>query len=205
MSVVGNPRGGSAIIDGSVAPSRHGIIDSGKRQATPLKRTPDGRLVGESWYIFSQLRDRPFDGGVLPGFAVIDTPLAFIRHAHYMLAYQGAGAIKQFAKSFSRRRPCYILIDQGRIVGFGTLAIGFCRDYPVEDDAVVIGTVWTDEAMRGRGLATAAIRAAMNYMIARGTRKFYIDTAQSNYPMLRSIGKLEFGVSSGKFVIGDAS
>lgn len=205
MSVVGNPRDTSAMVVETTAQSRADNIASAARQATPRTITPDGRLVGETWYIFSQLRHCPFNDAALPGFAVIDTPLAFIRHAHRMLAYQGAGAIKQFAKSFSRRRPCYILIDQGRVVSFGTLAVGFCRHYPVEDDAVVIGTVWTDEDMRGRGFATLAIRAAMNHMFLLGTRKFYIDTAQSNRPMLRSIEKLNFGMPTGKFVIGDAS
>ncbi len=118
-----------------------------------------------------------------------------------MIRFQGIGAINQFAKSFSRRRPCFILVRNGSVANFGTLSIGFCKDYAVENDAVVIGTIWTDEEMRGTGLATLAIRAAMNYMIDQGRHTFYIDTAVVNKPMLRSIEKLEFGEPSGTFVV----
>ncbi|MEZ5857354.1 MAG: GNAT family N-acetyltransferase [Hyphomicrobiaceae bacterium] len=151
--------------------------------------------------IYRQVRKNFFPATGMHRFHVIDSPVAFIRHAGSFAKFQGLGAIKQFAKSFSRRRPCYIVLDHGHVVSFGTLSIGFCKDYAVEGDAVVIGTVWTIEAMRGKGLATLAIQEAMNYMIARGRYTFYIDTGVINKPMLRSIEKLGFGEPSGTFVV----
>ncbi|MFC6518651.1 GNAT family N-acetyltransferase [Undibacterium arcticum] len=81
----------------------------------------------------------------------------------------------------------------GSLVSTGVLALGYCRTYKVEPEAVVIGTIGTDPRRRGEGLATRAIKAAMNAMINRGHTLFYIDTLRGNVAMLRSIEKLGFG------------
>jgi len=81
----------------------------------------------------------------------------------------------------------------GNLVSAGVLALGYCRYYKVEPEAVVIGTVSTDPKRRGEGLATRSIKVAMNAMIGRGLTVFYIDTRGDNIAMQRSIEKLGFG------------
>ena len=109
------------------------------------------------------------------------------------------GFARQLVKTLSKNRLFYFTLSDGAVVTIGTLAIGFCNFYTVEPDAVVIGSVWTGDAFRGKGLATRSIRAAVNGMIARNCSIFYIDTQASNTAMLRSIENLGFGAPIGTF------
>jgi ribosomal protein S18 acetylase RimI-like enzyme len=102
-------------------------------------------------------------------------------------------AVRTVAKSAFPNRLFFFTPPKGSITSSGGLALGFCKFYAVEKEAVVIGTIETTPEHRGRGLATMTIKAAMNAMIARGYTRFYIDTQEGNVPMLRSIENLEFG------------
>ena len=81
----------------------------------------------------------------------------------------------------------------GNTVSSGVLAVGYCRDYKVEPEAVVIGMINTDPKRRGEGLATRSIKVAMNTMIEKGHTLFYIETRRDNIAMQLSIEKLGFG------------
>jgi len=103
------------------------------------------------------------------------------------------GAAKVVAK-IALGRCVYFGLRQGAApISTGTLALGYCRFYPVEDDAVVIGEIVTAPDRRGRGLATRSIMLAVNAAIRHGTTTFYIDTQHNNLAMQRSIAKLGFG------------
>ena len=125
---------------------------------------------------------------------MVDRPVVFLSHGVFLIrALSPLEAIKLFAKSFTASR-CFFFIRAGKVLlSHGSLAISFCRYYPVAKNDVVIGTIWTEPSMRGRGLATRAIRSAMNAMIMSGYSSFYIDTQETNHAMQRSIAKLGFG------------
>ena len=111
------------------------------------------------------------------------------------------GAAKVVAK-IALGRCTYFGLRQGSMPqSTGTLALGHCRFYPVEGDAIVIGEIVTVPDRRGRGLATLSIMLAVNGAIRRGTKTFYIDTQRNNHAMQRSIAKLGFGAPIG----GDAA
>jgi RimJ/RimL family protein N-acetyltransferase len=111
-----------------------------------------------------------------------------------------SGAAKAVAK-IALGRCIYFGLRQGSMPqSTGTLALGYCRFYPVEKDAIVIGEIVTAPERRGRGLATLSIMLAVNSAIQRGTKIFYIDTQRNNHAMQRSIAKLGFGAP----IAGDA-
>jgi RimJ/RimL family protein N-acetyltransferase len=102
-------------------------------------------------------------------------------------------AVRIIARSAFSNRLFFFTPADGAIVCSGTISIGFCNFYAVEKTAVVIGTIETVPANRGKGIATMTIKAVMNVMIHRGFTRFYIDTQSDNTAMLRSIDKLGFG------------
>lgn len=103
-------------------------------------------------------------------------------------------------------RCCYFGLAQGdRLLTSGVLALGYCRFYPVEPDAVVIGEMVTAPASRGRGHGTRAIMLAINAMLTKGATTFYIDTQRGNIAMIRSIAKLGFGDPIGGEAAGEYS
>jgi RimJ/RimL family protein N-acetyltransferase len=113
------------------------------------------------------------------------------------------GAMKVIAK-IALGRCIYFGLRQGSApLSTGTLALGYCRFYPVEQDAAVIGEIVTAPACRGRGLATRSIMLAVNGAIRRGTTTFYIDTQHNNHAMQRSIAKLGFGAPIDSTAMGD--
>ena len=127
-------------------------------------------------------------------FTLIDSPGAFL--LNFMALFRHFGlkeSVKTFLKSFMGNRIFYYLSVEGSVAACGTLAIGFCRFYSVADRDVVIGSVWTEEKLRGRNLATRSIRHAIHAMYLKGYETFYIDTQVTNKPMLRAIEKLGFG------------
>jgi len=114
-----------------------------------------------------------------------------------------SGAAKVVVK-IALGRCVYFGLRQGAVPqSTGTLALGYCRFYPVEADAIVIGEIVTLPEQRGRGLATLSIMLAVNGAIRRGTKTFYIDTQRSNHAMQRSIAKLGFGAPIGGDAAGD--
>jgi predicted acetyltransferase len=57
----------------------------------------------------------------------------------------------------------------------------------------VIGPVWTAPAVRGRVLATWALKRVINELVKRKNHEIYIDTSESNYAMQKVIDRCEFG------------
>jgi hypothetical protein len=145
-------------------------------------------------FVYRQVRHVPFDSVDTEGFVVVDRPSVFLRHTLLLIrVLPPVEAIKLFAKSFTASRRFFFIRGSNSLLSHGSLAISFCRYYPVAKNDVVIGTIWTEPSMRGRGLATRAIQSAMNAMIMSGYSSFYIDTQESNHAMQRSIAKLGFG------------
>ena len=151
---------------------------------------------------FRLARDQHYPAVDTTDFVLIDRPGKVILHAAELALYLGLpGLFKLLIKSLGSSRRFYAIIQNHAIVACGTLTIGFCRYYDVEPDAVVIGSVWTNEALRGQGLATRSLRAAMNSMLDAGRTLFYIDTQENNLPMLKAIEKLGFGEPIGRYPI----
>ena len=144
-------------------------------------------------FVFRLIRSAPFESAPPDQFFLVSGPVALLTHGQALVRHHGIDYARQLAKSFSSKRTFYIVKQNNVVINFGTLTLGVCRYYPVEPTAVVIGSCWTADAHRGRGLATSAIRAAMNCMISKGSSLFYIDTQANNTAMLRSIEKLGFG------------
>jgi hypothetical protein len=105
------------------------------------------------------------------------------------------GALKMLAKLATPSRSYYCLVGDGRIVGDGHIARSFCRFYPVDPGSAVIGPVWTHLELRGKGLAVFGMKNAMNALIQRGCRVFYVDRSEQNLSMQHVIAKCGFGES----------
>lgn len=52
----------------------------------------------------------------------------------------------------TKSRDFVCVSSEGEIAAYASVAISFCKHYPVENGAVVLGGVWTDPRHRGRGL-----------------------------------------------------
>ncbi|NRA22505.1 MAG: GNAT family N-acetyltransferase [Oceanospirillaceae bacterium] len=150
--------------------------------------------------IFCQVRTKIYLGVDTSGFVVLDALSITIRHSLLLIGHFGLlGYLRQVLKSISHHRILYLIQWQGKVVSCGTITIGFCKYYQVELTAAVIGSVWTDESHRGLGLAHLGIRAVVNYLLARGIHSFYIDTQETNFPMLKAIKNTNFGEPVGYF------
>jgi GNAT superfamily N-acetyltransferase len=99
---------------------------------------------------------------------------------------------KACLRVLSGRRIFFGTVIQGRLIQSAWASIGFCRYYPVERYAVVLGTLWTDPPYRGRGIATSCLRHAINQLLQLGYRRFYIDAESNNHASLRMIEKTGF-------------
>ncbi|MDF2154398.1 GNAT family N-acetyltransferase [Vibrio sp. CAU 1672] len=151
-------------------------------------------------YVFKQQRHTPYSVNPAIQFRRIDTPAGALRHARPLLRALGmVEYLKILLKSFTRNRVFYFLSDRDTLIAYGYLSIGFCHYYSVAYGDVVIGSIWTHPKRRGQGLATEGIRLAMNHMLNCGRDTFYIDTQATNFAMLRSIEKLEFGRPHAEF------
>ena len=103
------------------------------------------------------------------------------------------GALKAIAKLASKHRSFYMLKQAGMVVSAGWCTMGRCKYYKIESDAVVIGPIWTDPKMRGKGLATRALQRVIQEHIVLGRSLFYIDTEKTNLPAQRVFEKCGFG------------
>jgi GNAT superfamily N-acetyltransferase len=146
-------------------------------------------------------RAEPY-GAADPNFFFADSITGAMRALPVLMRDRGlVGAAKVVAK-IALGRCVYFGLRAGSMPqSTGTLALGYCRFYPVEKEAIVIGEIVTVPERRGRGLATLSIMLAVNSAIRRGTTTFYIDTQRNNHAMQRSIAKLGFGAP----IDGDAA
>ena len=114
----------------------------------------------------------------------------------YLVSLIGVGGtLKTILKLVTRRRQFYGVIDAGRLVHTGWIALGFCRHYHVETTSAVMGPIWSDPGCRGKGYATGALIRAINQLIGSGIHRFYIDTSEDNVACRRVIEKAGFGAA----------
>jgi RimJ/RimL family protein N-acetyltransferase len=103
------------------------------------------------------------------------------------------GMCKSAAKLATGVRHLYAVVRDGRVLSYGWGTVGRCQYYEIERQAVVIGPIWSDPDVRGKGIATAALLLAVNEYMRRGRTQFYIDTAKHNLPAQRVFHKCGFG------------
>lgn len=127
------------------------------------------------------------------GFVAINHPLALLRHVVPLYRHFGAGGLlKLAAQSVTPSRLFYFVAIDDALVCHGKVTLGHCGHYPIERDAAVIGSIWSDTNHRGKGLATRSIRHAIDQLLARGVCRIYIDTQPGNAPMQRVIDRCGF-------------
>lgn len=165
-------------------------------QPLPLyEHPPQGEPPPRHQLVFRQERREvsPPPKGELR-FALLDQPGAGLVYWRELAALLGrAGAAKALAKLATGRRMLYLAWFQNRPASYGWCSLGFCRHYPVEPQAVVIGPIFTVAELRGRGLAAFALGRALDSFFLRGRRIFYIDTSTENAASRRVIEKCGFG------------
>jgi GNAT superfamily N-acetyltransferase len=137
---------------------------------------------------FQPIMEAPFE------FVMLDSTAAAVRSRQHLPQVLGPkGTLVAMAKLATRIRRLYLVLHAGKPVSYGWGTLGRCRYYKVEHEAVVIGPIWTDPDMRGKGLATLALQAAMDDYISRGKKLFYIDTSKLNTAAQRVFQKSGFG------------
>lgn len=144
--------------------------------------------------LFRTVRDEPFLLDETDDMFIVAGLVELIRYWPMLRRWSTfSNRIKLVLKIIARRDVFFGVRSSGKPVSTGVLALGYCRYYPVEPEAIVIVTITTDSERRREGLATRSIKSAINAMIERGHTIFYIDTGRGNIPMQRAIEKLGFG------------
>jgi len=126
-------------------------------------------------------------------FLNVDSVAQAIRVRHALVQALGwLGFLRAILKIAANRRSFYLLMaDQP--ISHGRITVGRCKHYYMEDAAAVIGPIWTSPNYRGRGLATVAMKMAVNHHIDQGTSIFYIDTSKHNRAAQRVFANVGFG------------
>jgi len=148
--------------------------------------------------VFKRMVTCPFDIAERQDthFMFISAPLAIVPFLGAIRRILGTvETVKAVLKLASRKRKFYCTLESGRIIHYGWMSISFCRYYRVEQRDVVIGPIWTEERARSRGIGAYALQKAVNEMVKRGYRVFYIDTSEDNISCLKVIEKCGFGLS----------
>jgi L-amino acid N-acyltransferase YncA len=146
--------------------------------------------------VFRRTLERPLDPRPVEGseFVLLTGPADAWRQRRALARRFGvAGLPKVLAKLATRSRFLYAVIQDGAVTHDGWLSVSRCRAYPVTAGDVVIGPMRTTPQLRGHGLASYGIQEAMNAMLKRGHRVFYINTAPANLASQRVIAKCGFG------------
>lgn len=156
------------------------------------------KIPGELAYqlVYRQERDEPFSLGERDdvSFIFVAAPNRLWPHrAALREILGGSGFLKSLAKLCTKRRLFYCALHGREVAATGWCSVSFCRYYKVEPGSVVIGPIWTTEHMRKRGIATHALKQALNALVKKGHRIFYIDTSGENLPSQRVIAKCGFG------------
>ncbi len=105
--------------------------------------------------------------------------------------------IKDIIKLSTANRFYFCIVNGKKIVSEAYVTVGQCRYYDVEDNAAVIGPVWTDADSRGKGLATGLLTRTINALLEKGYSTIYTDTSENNKAMQNVIKKCGFGESIG--------
>jgi ribosomal protein S18 acetylase RimI-like enzyme len=146
--------------------------------------------------VYRMERDRAYQPALGPSFTftMLDSVAAALRCREPLLQALGSkGTLTAAAKLATGIRRFYLVRHEGKAVSYGWGTVGQCRHYKVERDSVVIGPIWTDPNLRGKGLATLALQAAIDDYIRRGQKIFYIDTSKLNTAAQRVFQKSGFG------------
>jgi len=156
-------------------------------------RVPDGLSYH---LIYRQERSEPItveDRSDL-SFVLVESPLGALAHLRALrLAYRPAQLANALLRLCSGKRKLRVTFHGGRIAHLGWCWVSVCRPYPVAPGDVVLGAGFTVEGFRGQGVATYAVKCALNAMIERGYRTFYIDTSRDNLAAQRVFEKCGFG------------
>ena len=107
------------------------------------------------------------------------------------------------ARLLAPYRVMYCVTEGGAILHEGWLVIGRSPLYDVEATDVVFGPISTRANERGRGLAAFGLEQAIDSMVDRGYRTFYIHTRERNAASRRVIDKCGFGPPVERIVMGD--
>ena len=127
-------------------------------------------------------------------FVLFKNPVLFLMFAQPLLKLMGtSGYLRSLVKLITVRRSFYCVFLKEEAVATGWCTTSFCRHYPVEPGAVVVGPIWTSPDVRRRGLATFALKNAINCHRMSGHRVFYIDTSTDNPASQKVIEKCGFG------------
>ena len=156
-------------------------------------------MSGRADLLFVQERDTPLD---VPGTCAGAT-------FHHVRSWAGAwGARRHMRNAIAERESLptalrrlavpglysyFYVLDEGDVVHAGRMRVTRTGLPPLLGEGVVIGPVRTDPEHRGRGLGTFAVRHAINAMLARGHRRFYMSVAETNAASRRMIEKAGFG------------
>lgn len=156
-----------------------------------LIRVPRGI---RSQLVFRQTRNRPFDVTATDGVAISRVgPWAYRKYFWKFAAMRGLKhAVKGWLKLFTARRALFCATLGGTLAHYTWATRGRSRYYWIENEAAVIGPIWTAPELRGRNVAVAALQAAVNALLVQGTTVFYIDTSPANESCLRVIRKCGF-------------
>ena len=169
---------------------------AGGSSTTPPRQPASSVFSGGRQRVYRQERDREFQ--IEPGeglqFKLVAGP-ADLGSCGTVLrsAFGLVGCLKACLKVATSSRMLYIVISEDRIVNWGWISLSFCRYYPVAEKDVVFGPVQTEAACRGNGYATWGLKHAMNALVRRGYRVFFIDTSHDNLAMQRVIDHCGFG------------
>jgi GNAT superfamily N-acetyltransferase len=101
-------------------------------------------------------------------------------------------AMKTALKVLSGSQVFFGTLLGRELVQMGWATRGFCRYYRLEEEAIVLESLWTAPAHRGKGLAPAALRETISKLSKSGSRRFYIDTTPKNLASQRMIAKAGF-------------
>ncbi len=125
---------------------------------------------------------------------LLDRPWQGIPYAWLLGKTLGpVGALLALLKLGTPKRSLYLVHLPGLIANYGWLTRGFCRYYPIEADAVVIGPVYTPLPARGQGYGSFGLAKTLWALRKNGVRFIYIDTTSDNLAMQKVIAKCGFG------------
>jgi len=146
--------------------------------------------------IYRQVREEPFEIVPLEGcrFFFAEKAIRLLAVPMPVVKCFGiAGAVKTFVKLLSGKRCLYGVVSGGQLVHHAWVSLGFCQFYDVGGGDCVVGPIWSHASSRGKGVATWALKQAINKLIERGRDVFYIDTSEDNVPCIKVAEHCGFG------------
>jgi GNAT superfamily N-acetyltransferase len=147
-------------------------------------------------YVYSQLFEkcRTFPDASPANFALYHRPPLTLGFYTLLPANFGLfDSLITVLKIATPSRSFALITDNLGIASYCWISFGFCRHYPIEKHALMIGPVWTRPDARGRGLATSLLQNTIAELTRDIERNIYIDTSADNYGMQKVITRCGFG------------